>query len=54
MEEQHRRSVSGESEMVNAVSGLGRDGDTVEGRPVSETLGTEASGKSEVLRDPSA
>jgi hypothetical protein len=34
--------------------GLGRVGDAVGGRPVSETLGAEASGESEVLRDPSA
>jgi hypothetical protein len=46
-------SVSGESEVDNAVSGLRQGGDTIEGRLVSETLGSKASGKSEVLRDPS-
>jgi hypothetical protein len=45
--------ASDESEMGNAVSGLGRGGKTVEGHPVSETPGAEASGESEVLRDSS-
>jgi hypothetical protein len=52
MRERCRRSASDESEMGNAVSGLGRGGRTVEGRPVSETPGVEASGESEVPRDP--
>jgi hypothetical protein len=39
MRERRRRSASDESEMGNAVSGLGQAGRTVEGRPVSETLG---------------
>jgi hypothetical protein len=50
---QHRRSASCELEVDNAVSRLERGGDTVEGHPMSETLGVEASGESEVLRDPS-
>jgi hypothetical protein len=33
--------------------GLGRGGDTVGGRFVSETPGAEASGESKVLQDPS-
>jgi hypothetical protein len=37
-----------ESEMGNAVSRLGRGGRTVEGHLVSETLGAEASGESEM------
>jgi hypothetical protein len=53
MGERHRGSASDESEMGNAVSRLGRNDDTVEGRPVSETPGVEASGELEVLRDPS-
>jgi hypothetical protein len=48
------RLVLGKSEMDNAFSGLRRGGDTVEGRPVSETPWAEVSGESEVLRDPSA
>jgi hypothetical protein len=52
MGEWRRGSASDESEMGNAVSGLGRSGDTVEGRHVSETPGAEASGESEVLQDP--
>jgi hypothetical protein len=51
--EWRQRLVSGESEMDNAVSGLRRGGDTVGGRPMSETPGAEASGESEVLQDPS-
>jgi hypothetical protein len=39
MRERRRRSASDESEMGNAISGLGRGGRTVEGRPVSETPG---------------
>jgi hypothetical protein len=39
MRERRRRSASDESEMGNAVSGLGRCGRTVEGRPMSETPG---------------
>jgi hypothetical protein len=34
--------------------GLRRVGDAVGGRPLSETPGAEASGESEMLRDPSA
>jgi hypothetical protein len=34
--------------------GLGGVGDAVGSRPVSETPGAEASGESNVLRDPSA
>jgi hypothetical protein len=36
MGERRQRPVSGESEMDNADSGLGRDGDVTGGRPVSE------------------
>jgi hypothetical protein len=53
MRERRRWLASDESEMGNAVFGLGRGGNTVEDRPASETPGTEASGESEVLRDPS-
>jgi hypothetical protein len=52
MRERHRRSTSDESEMGNAVSGLGRGGRTVEGRSVSETPRAEASGESEVPETP--
>jgi hypothetical protein len=53
MGERRRGSASDESEMGNAVSGLGQGDNTVEGRPVSETPGAEVSSESEVLRDPS-
>jgi hypothetical protein len=53
MGERRRGSASDESEMGNVVSGLGRGNSTMEGRPVSETPGAEASGESEVLRAPS-
>jgi hypothetical protein len=52
MRERRRRSTSDESEMGNAVSGLGQGGRTVEGHSVSETPRAEASGESEVPRDP--
>jgi hypothetical protein len=39
MGERRQRPVSGESETDNADSGLGRGGDVVGGRPVSETPG---------------
>jgi hypothetical protein len=52
MRGRRRRSASDESEMGNAVSGLGRGGRTIEGRPVSETPGAEASGELEVPQDP--
>jgi hypothetical protein len=51
MRERCRRSASDESKMGNAASGLGRGGRNVEGRHVSETPRTEASGESEVPRD---
>jgi hypothetical protein len=38
--------------MGNAVSELRRGGRTIEGHPASETPGAEASGESEVPRDP--
>jgi hypothetical protein len=52
MRERRQRSASDESDMGNVVSGLGRGGRTVEGHPVSETPGAEASGESEMPRDP--
>jgi hypothetical protein len=39
MGERRRWLASDESEMGNAVFGLGRGGNTVEGRPASETSG---------------
>jgi hypothetical protein len=54
MGERRRRLASGESGWTMPSLGLGRDGDTVGGCPVSKTLRAEASGESEVLRDPSA
>jgi hypothetical protein len=53
MGERRRGSVSGESEMNNAISRLRRGGDTIKGHPISKTPRAEALGKSEVLRDPS-
>jgi hypothetical protein len=49
MGERRRGSVSGESEMNNAISRLRRGGDTIKGHPISKTPSAEASGKSEVL-----
>jgi hypothetical protein len=49
MGERRRWLALDESEMANAVFGLKRGGNTVEGRPASETPEAEASGESEVV-----
>jgi hypothetical protein len=53
MESSNRGQSQASQRWTMPSLGLRRGGDAARGRPVSETLGAEASGESEVFRDPS-